>query len=80
MLAQQLVDGGERGLVATEVMPGIDPQRDIVDASLGRVALAPDAKTMSASLLGTGPMGLVLRSKPAQVVAAHGLEPVGAAS
>ena len=26
------------GLVATEVMPGIDPQRDIVDASKGRVS------------------------------------------
>ena len=50
----------DKGLVATEVMPGIDPQRDIVDASLGRVSLAPDAKTLPASLLGTGPMGLVL--------------------
>ena len=30
----------DEGLVATEMMPGIDPQRDIVDASLGRVSLA----------------------------------------
>ena len=30
----------DEGLVATEIMPGIDPRRDIVDASLGRVRLA----------------------------------------
>ena len=64
----------DEGLVATEVMPGIDPQRDIVDASLGRVSLAPDAKVLSASLLGTGPMGLELNPKPAPVVASHGAE------
>ncbi|AWD22583.1 acyl CoA:acetate/3-ketoacid CoA transferase [Fuscovulum blasticum] len=45
------------GLVATEIMPGINPQRDIVDASHGRVALAPDAVTMPLSLLAEGPMG-----------------------
>lgn len=64
------------GLVATEVMPGIDPQRDIVDASLGRVALAPDAKVLPASLLGTGPMGLKLKAKAAPVVHSHGLAAV----
>ena len=68
------------GLVATEVMPGIDAQRDIVDASLGRVSLAPDARVLPASLLGTGPMGLVLQPKPAPVVASHGLELARAAS
>ena len=71
----------DEGLVATEVMPGIDPQRDIVDASLGRVSLAPDAKILPASLLGTGPMGLVLEPKPAPVVArARRCEPARAAS
>ncbi len=49
----------DRGLVATEIMPGIDPRRDIVDASLGRVSLAR-LKTLPASLLGSGPMGLAL--------------------
>ena len=48
------------GLVATEVMPGIEPQRDIVDASKGRVKLAAEARISPASLLGTGPMGLAL--------------------
>jgi acyl CoA:acetate/3-ketoacid CoA transferase len=47
----------DRGLLATEIMPGIDPQVSIVDASQGRVRLAPDAMTMPLSLLGTGTMG-----------------------
>ena len=62
----------DRGLVATEVMPGIDPRRDIVDASHGRVSLAPDATTLPASLLSRGPMGLVLAPRPDAVVPAHG--------
>jgi propionate CoA-transferase len=45
------------GLVATEVMPGIDPARDIVAASGGRVAVAEDARPMPLSLLTEGPMG-----------------------
>lgn len=45
------------GLVATEIMPGIDPQAHIVDASQGRVRVAVDAITMPAALFGTGPMG-----------------------
>jgi acyl CoA:acetate/3-ketoacid CoA transferase len=48
------------GLLATEVMPGIDPQRDIVEASGGRVALAGNASVMPRSLLTDGPMGLAL--------------------
>jgi acyl CoA:acetate/3-ketoacid CoA transferase len=47
----------EAGLVATEVMPGIDPARDIVAASQGRVKLAPDARVMPLSLLKQGRMG-----------------------
>ncbi len=45
------------GLVATEIMPGIDPERDIVASSLGRVKLAPDTKVMPLSLLKQGAMG-----------------------
>ena len=45
------------GLVATEIMPGIDPARDIVATSQGRVKLAPDAKVMPVSLLKHGKMG-----------------------
>jgi acyl CoA:acetate/3-ketoacid CoA transferase len=79
--AIRLTDGG---LVATEVMPGIDPQRDIVDASLGRVSVAPDAKTLPGSLLGTGPMGLVFepynRRMAAPTASAQAEPPVRAAS
>ena len=49
----------EAGLVAVEIMPGIDPARDIVAASQGRVTVAPDARAMPLSLLGEGPMGWV---------------------
>jgi acyl CoA:acetate/3-ketoacid CoA transferase len=45
-------------LVATEIMPGIDPERDIVEASEGRVRVARDAAEMPHALLATGPMGL----------------------
>ncbi len=47
----------DTGLIATEIMPGIDPARDIVAASGGRVTLAENAMTMPLSLLGEGPMG-----------------------
>jgi acyl CoA:acetate/3-ketoacid CoA transferase len=50
----------DAGLVAAEIMPGIDPRRDIIDASHGRVSIAEDARTLSTRLLGTGPMGLSL--------------------
>lgn len=48
---------GDSGLVATEIMPGIDPEADIVTASEGRVQVAPDAVTMPKSLLSNEPMG-----------------------
>lgn len=47
----------ESGLVATEIMPGIEPERDIVAASQGRVTIAPDARVISTSLLSKDPMG-----------------------
>ncbi len=47
----------ESGIVATEIMPGIDPVREIVAASQGRVRISPDAFTMSLALLSDGPMG-----------------------
>ncbi len=50
----------EQGLVADEIMPGIDPQRDIVKASEGRVRLAANPSLMPSSLLSRGAMGLEL--------------------
>ncbi len=51
---------GDQGLMAVEIMPGIDPQADIVAASDGRVQIAPDATLMPLSLLRNAPMGLNL--------------------
>jgi acyl CoA:acetate/3-ketoacid CoA transferase len=45
------------GLVATEIMPGIDPEKDIVAASGGRVKVASDAITLPVSLLSEEPIG-----------------------
>ncbi len=50
----------DTGLVATEIMPGINPARDIVEASSGRVKVAENAQLMSNSLFMQGPMGLEL--------------------
>jgi propionate CoA-transferase len=47
----------DQGLVATEIMPGIDPETDIIAASQGRVTVAPDARPMPAALFAEGPMG-----------------------
>ncbi len=48
------------GLVASEIMPGIDPARDIVAASQGRVTLAENATVMPLALLTEGRMELAL--------------------
>ena len=50
----------DKGLVATEIMPGIDPRRDIVEASKGRVSLADSLVVMPKTLLREGPMELAL--------------------
>ncbi len=47
----------ESGLVATEIMPGIEPERDIVAASQGRVKVALNASVISKKLLGMNAMG-----------------------
>ena len=51
---------GENGLVATEIMPGINPEADIVQASEGRVQIAENAIEMDKSILALGTMGLRL--------------------
>ncbi|WP_298965561.1 CoA-transferase [uncultured Roseibium sp.] len=48
------------GLMATEIMPGINPERDIVDASKGRVRLANSLKEMPKALLRSEAMELSL--------------------
>jgi acyl CoA:acetate/3-ketoacid CoA transferase len=48
------------GLLATELMPGIDPARDIIAASHGRVRMAENAKVLPLSLLSPAAMELPL--------------------
>ncbi len=48
------------GLVATEIMPGVDPHEHIIAASHGRVQVAENAKVMPKALLAEAPMGLAL--------------------
>jgi len=50
----------ETGLVATEIMPGVDPQEHIIGPSEGRVQVAENATVMPKSLLSKAPMGLTL--------------------
>ncbi|MES0862871.1 CoA-transferase [Ruegeria sp. SCPT10] len=50
----------DQGLVATEIMPGINTQRDIVAASDGRVTVAENAALMPKSLFTEGPMGMAV--------------------
>ena len=42
---------GDKGLVATEIMPGINVERDIIAASEGRVSIVENATQMPKSLL-----------------------------
>lgn len=48
------------GLEAFEIMPGIDPGRDITDASSGRVSIAADATETAPCLLSDGRFGMQL--------------------
>jgi propionate CoA-transferase len=48
------------GLLATEIMPGINAAQDIGEASQGRVKVAENALLMPKSLLKPEPMGLTL--------------------
>jgi propionate CoA-transferase len=50
----------DKGLLATEIMPGIQAARDIGEASQGRVKVAENAVLMPGSLLKPEPMGLTL--------------------
>ncbi len=50
----------DEGLVAEEIMPGIDAEKHIVQASAGRVKVADNALRMPMSLLSEGPMGMSL--------------------
>lgn len=48
----------EKGLLLTEVAPGVDIQRDILDKMCFRPRVSPELKTMDAKIFCTQPMGL----------------------
>ncbi len=50
----------EEGLVVTEVAPGLDIRRDILDQAATPLRVAPDVKLMDAALLQPGLFGLAL--------------------
>ncbi|MEM7462540.1 MAG: malonate decarboxylase subunit alpha [Pseudomonadota bacterium] len=50
----------EDGLIATEIMPGIEAETEIVQASNGRVRIAGNAGTISTALLREEAMGLAI--------------------
>ncbi|WP_415714572.1 acyl CoA:acetate/3-ketoacid CoA transferase [Roseibium sp.] len=50
----------DEGLLATEIMPGINAQQDIFDASQGRVKIAENASLMPKALLQSGKLELDL--------------------
>ncbi|NHN84134.1 acyl CoA:acetate/3-ketoacid CoA transferase [Acetobacter musti] len=53
----RLLDGR---LTVTEIAPGIDLQRDVIDQATGQLHVAPDLKEMDAALFRDAPMGLEL--------------------
>ncbi|SOC36805.1 propionate CoA-transferase [Rhizobium subbaraonis] len=53
-----------KGVVLTEIAPGIDLQAHILDQSEFPLIIADDLKTMDASLFTDAPLGLVLPRKP----------------
>ena len=48
------------GPLVTEIAPGIELRRDVLDQADTALKVAPDLKTMPATLYRPGPMGLAL--------------------
>jgi propionate CoA-transferase len=53
----RLIDGQ---LVVTEIAPGLDLKRDVLDQAAGTLAVSDDLKTMDAALFRPEPFGLRL--------------------
>ena len=57
------------GIMLTEIAPGIDLQRDVLDQSEFPLLISEDLKVMASSLFAEAPLGLSLPQKPARVLA-----------
>ncbi|MBR0657947.1 acyl CoA:acetate/3-ketoacid CoA transferase [Neoroseomonas oryzicola] len=58
---------GASGPELIEVAPGLDVERDVIDAMAFRPAVSPALKQMDAALFADGPMGLAARLPPRPV-------------
>lgn len=63
-----------RGWTVTELAPGVDLQRDILDRVLFPIAVSPDVREMDARLFRPEPMGLNLPRRPDAVAVRLGRE------
>lgn len=57
---------GPKGLIVTEIAPGIDLSRDVPGQATTPLAVAPDLKIMDATLFHPAPFGLTLRQADAR--------------
>jgi propionate CoA-transferase len=57
---------GPKGLIVTEIAPGIDLRRDILGQAATQLAVSPDLKMMDAALFQPGLTGLTLRPADAR--------------
>jgi len=54
----------EGGVMVTEIAPGVDLRRDVLDQADFQLLVSPELKTMSPDLFADKPMGLSLPAKP----------------
>lgn len=57
---------GPKGLIVTEIAPGIDLRRDVLGQAKTPLVVAPDLKIMDAALFHPAPFGLTLRQADAR--------------
>jgi propionate CoA-transferase len=68
----------DNGVTLTEVAPGIDLERDVLDQMLFTPKLADDLRTMDERIFRPGPMGLLAQWSRRGPVAAGAAPPPGA--
>jgi propionate CoA-transferase len=58
-----VIDLLDTGLTVTEIAPGVDIQRDVLDQADCKLLVAPEVQTMDPKLFCEAPLGLTLRDK-----------------